>query len=91
MKRVMLVAVFFLAMCFGRSARVEASVLDWPVLSQVSNVVRCVISDAGTIGKSIITHATAVVVEVSQTVGKCLIYIGSQVTPGIISEPPDHA
>ena len=70
--------------------RAEASVFDWPVVSHLSNVVRCVVVDAGTIGKSFVTHASGFAVETLTTVGKCLLYIGEQVVPGIVTEPPSH-
>ena len=73
------------------AGRAEASVLDWPVVSQASNVVRCIVSDAGTIGKSFITHASGFVVETFTTVGECLLYVANQVTPGIVSEPATPA
>ena len=67
-----------------------AGILAWPVVSQVANVVRCIVADVGSISKALVTHATGFVVETTQIVGKCLIYIGDQVTPGVIAEPSDH-
>ena len=85
-----LIVVIGLGVCL-MAGRAEASVLDWPVVSQLSNVVRCVVVDAGTIGKSFVTHASGFAVETLVTVGKCLLYIGDQVVPGIVTEPPTHA
>lgn len=67
----------------------EAGVTDWPVVSQLVNVVRCVISDAGKITTSLVSHATAFSVETLQTVGQCLIYTAGQAT-GVGDPNPLH-
>lgn len=58
-----------------------ASVFDWPVLSQGSAVVTCIVTDAGKILTSVVSHLSAIAVETFQTVGQCLIYTTAKVTP----------
>ena len=65
---------------FGGTVYAEASVLGWPVISQVKNVVFCVVSDAGKITTSLVTHATGFATETLKTIGDCLIYVAGQVT-----------
>lgn len=67
----------------------EAVVLDWPILKQGSNVVRCLVSDVGKITTSLVTHATGFATETLETVGQCLIYVAGQAT-GVPDPNPLH-
>ena len=87
MKKMVLVGLLLSGLLFGSPRTAYASVLDWPVVSQVSNVVRCVIADSGAILSSLVTHATAFTKETLTTVGECLLYTTQQVTPGLVSDP----
>ena len=96
MKRLGIIVVIAGWILFGtlRTQTAYAGVLDWPVVNQVSNVVKCVISDVGKITNSLVNHATAFTTETLQTVGQCLLYTTGQVTgtsdPNPLHEEP-HA
>ena len=79
----LLVIVFCGSLYVGNA---EASVLNWPVISQLTNVGRCLVADSGKITNSLVTHATAFTVETLQIVSECLLYATHQVTPGLVAD-----
>ena len=83
MRRMILGVGLFL--CLSGSA--EASVLDWPVVSQVVKIGSCVVADAGKIGQSAITHVTGFGADVLGIVADCARFIGETLTPGLVPDP----
>lgn len=66
-----------------------AGVMDWPVVSQTANVVKCVISDSGKITTSAITHVSMFVGDTIKTVADCLSFTAGQLT-GVRDPNPLH-
>ena len=64
----------------------EAAVGDWPVVGQVYKIVACLITDAGTLGKIVVTHATQATTEVLQTVASCVKFV-IDTTVSVVPEP----
>ncbi len=82
--------VFGLALVglLGLARPAEASVLDFPVILQVSNVVRCVVTDIGTIASYWVSALTTASTQTLTRVGQCLIYTTGQVTN--VGDPDPH-
>lgn len=66
-----------------------AGVTEWPVVRQLVNVGKCVVSDAGTITASAVTHLFGFLRDTAKTVSDCLVYSAGQVT-GVGDPNPLH-
>lgn len=66
-----------------------ASVLDWPVVNQVVNVGKCVVSDTGGIVSLAVKHTAEFVGDTIKLVADCLVYTAEQVT-GVGDPNPLH-
>ena len=82
--------VVSLVVCWGLyTCNAEASFLNLPVVNQLSNVVRCVITDVGTIASYWVGALATATTKTVTRVGQCLIYTAGQVT-GVGDPDPLH-
>lgn len=85
MKQLVLVGL----LCLAWSQPASASVLDWPLIKQVVNVGKCVISDTGGIVSLAVKHTAGFVGDSIKLVADCLVYSANQLT-GVGDPNPLH-
>ena len=82
MKRLLVVLGFILLLC----GTAEASLGDWPVVGQVYKIGACLLTDAGALGKIVVTHATQATTEILGVVSTCINYV-IDTTVSVLPEP----
>lgn len=75
-----IIALGFLGFWMTPMSTASAAWTEWPVVSQVTNVVRCVVTDAGAITGYWISAAVTATTQTLTRVGQCLLYVTDEVT-----------
>ena len=88
MRRWLMAVTLGLGLLIGQTDSVEAGVLGWPVVSQMSEIGKCLLTDAGKLVQIVITHATQATVEALIVARDCVDFVVRQATP--LPDAPDH-